>query len=484
MILKPKMQSTTLALRPRLLRISRPAAVPAPRRVAVVKASVCNSADRRAALGAAFVSGVALFGSPTIAAPLSEPVASTVSVVTTPSPASAPQLGPGAEAPKLQPAAPLTPAATPSLDPKVLGGAAAAVVVIAGLAVAGQNQGGDEAEGESAVGVSTETVKKVKKTKKQDLSQLKKAEEALKAEYDKLEALKADAAEVSASLVSATTALEAARAECSKAMAAATEGEAGAGAAAKALSKAQKSLQALSGRNPMQKFFGQLSGGPSEEDAQAALEKAQKQVAAASESSRTASVNDRQLWIKQYRAASAVEAARVIAAEKASAVDAQAGAVKAAEEAMDAVKVALGLSLPPLSGGITSEASLEERLTDRREWIAGYKAQGAPSPAPDATATGEATTFDATSSEAGFADRLQDRRAWIAGYKARNPAAVQKLEEAVGETGTPPAATAAASPPPAPSSTSSSAVPNDEPAVVRKWPPVDWKTAAKNKVVQ
>jgi len=143
----------------------------------------------------------------------------------------------------------------------------------------------------------------------------------------------------------------------------------------------------------------------------------------------------RQLWIKQYRAASAVEAARVIAAEKASAVDAQAGAVKAAEEAMDAVKVALGLSLPPLSGGITSEASLEERLTDRREWIAGYKAQGAPSPAPDATATGEATTFDATSSEAGFADRLQDRRAWIAGYKARNPAAVQKLEEAVGETG-------------------------------------------------
>jgi hypothetical protein len=41
-----------------------------------------------------------------------------------------------------------------------------------GLAVAGQNQGGDEAEGESAVGVSTETVKKVKKTKKQDLSQV------------------------------------------------------------------------------------------------------------------------------------------------------------------------------------------------------------------------------------------------------------------------------------------------------------------------
>lgn len=55
----------------------------------------------------------------------------------------------------------------------------------------------------------------------------------------------------------------------------------------------KSTLKVISGKNGIQKFFGQLSGQMTEQAAQAAVDEAKAAVGAASEAARKASIGDR-----------------------------------------------------------------------------------------------------------------------------------------------------------------------------------------------
>mmetsp|Transcript_25979 Transcript_25979/g.65513 ORF Transcript_25979/g.65513 Transcript_25979/m.65513 type:complete len:474 (+) Transcript_25979:29-1450(+) len=426
------MQMSALAVRPSLAR-SQAHAAPAPRRrVLVVRAAESRApaaVDRRSAVGAALLSGVALMGSPAIAADVPavpEPVARSVEASIAAVPGStAPQLGPGAEAPALRPAAPLSPATASGMDPKLVSGGAAALVVVAGVAAAASQNTTEDAEAivEAVAGMPATSEPVTKK----DISKLKEVEDAYEAEKKKLKALQAEGAKLSGAFSDACLELNRQETVVAEARQATLGREAEASDAAKALLSAQSSLKAVAGKNAVQKFFAQLSGQSTEEEAQEAVDEAKAAVESATEAARKASITDRQLWVKQWRAATAVEAQRAELAAKDAAIDAQAAVVKAAVKAVLETKIELGL----VSAGALSEASAEERSEDRRAWIASFKAKSGASGAAPAAASSEAAKPAApveaakpaaASSEAGMGERQQDRRAWIASFKARGPA--------------------------------------------------------------